>query len=113
MASGKAAKIQESVGSRQSLPSYRAPRYQNIHVADRCSLNTPEFCCPAPSAAAGAACARCGIRWVGVCAALDQNDLGDLGAIMIHRRLDRGQSLLVEGDAAGFAYNVVGGGVKL
>ena len=59
------------------------------------------------------ACARCGIRWVGVCAALDQGELGDLEAIMTHRRVDRGQSLLMEGDAAGFAYNVIGGGVKL
>ena len=32
---------------------------------------------------------------------------------MVHRRLDRGRALLVEGDAAGFAYNVIAGGMKL
>ena len=69
--------------------------------------------CPAHPIAVGAPCARCGIRWVGVCAALDQDELGDLEAIMNHRRLGRGQSLLMEGDAAGFAYNVIAGGMKL
>jgi len=58
-------------------------------------------------------CARCAIRWRGICTALDETALRDLEAIMSHRHLDRGQSLLVDGDRADFAYNVISGGIKL
>ena len=77
------------------------------------SFNAGALPCPTYRNAIASRCARCGIRWLGVCAALDDAELRGLEAIMSHRHLDRGQSLLVDGDRADFAYNVIAGGIKL
>lgn len=60
-----------------------------------------------------AACAHCGIRQIAVCAALDDRELRDLESIMTHRRLDAGQSLVIEEEAGNHAFNVISGVVKL
>lgn len=91
----------------------RGPWLSRGAAAATCLAELHGHPCPADPSTAESACARCGIRWVGVCAALDDSALHDMESIMTHRRIDRGQSLLMEGDAAGFAYNVIGGGVKL
>ena len=113
MAEGNNGELRASARPRQYAFRRLVPRHQHNDAKKGLFLNPCEIQCAAQPAAAGSACARCDIPWVGVCAALDQAELGDLEAIMNHRRLDRGQTLLMEGDTAGFAYNVIGGGVKL
>lgn len=61
----------------------------------------------------GASCAGCPIRHVAICAALDDRELRDLEAIMSHRGLGPRQSLVLEGDPADYAYNVISGGLKI
>ena len=48
-----------------------------------------------------------------MCAALGDGELRDLESIMTHRRLDAGQSLVIEHDAGDYAFNVISGAVKL
>jgi CRP/FNR family transcriptional regulator len=69
--------------------------------------------CPVHGHPVLAICARCGIRGIAVCAALSDRELRDLEAIMTHRRLESGRSLVVEGDSGDHAFNVIFGAVKL
>lgn len=69
--------------------------------------------CPIQARAVLPACARCAIRRVAICAALDDRELRDLEAIMSRRRIAPGQSLVIEGDEGDYAFNIVSGGVKL
>lgn len=76
-------------------------------------VGAPQAICPVHGAPVDSICARCGIRHIAVCAALDDTQLGELEAIMSHTRLEAGQPLVFEGDTARYAFNVVSGGVKL
>lgn len=73
----------------------------------------PTTVCPVHGHAIASVCAQCGIRQIAVCAALDDRELHDLESIMTHRRLDAGQSLVIEDDAGSHAFNVISGAVKL
>ena len=69
--------------------------------------------CPVHGHAISSVCANCGIRHVSVCAALDDDELHALESIMTHRQFGPRQSLVIEGDEAASAYNVIAGGLKL
>ena len=53
------------------------------------------------------------LRQIGLCAALDDTELRDFEAIKSPRRLSDRQTLVVEGEPAEYAFNVVRGGLKL
>lgn len=59
------------------------------------------------------ACRECSIRRTAICAALDDRQIVALGEISFRRWIDGGRVLVMEGDAANFAYNVVSGMMKL
>jgi len=58
-------------------------------------------------------CANCPMRGQTPCAALDDAELFELDAIKSYRRLAPHQTLVVEGERADHAYNVMSGGLKL
>lgn len=61
----------------------------------------------------GAACQRCGARSQSVCCAVDERDLGGLGAVAVHLDFARGKVFIEEGDPAQDFYNITHGTVKL
>lgn len=69
--------------------------------------------CPVHGNVTASACGHCGVRRIAVCAALDNRELRSLESIMTHRQFGPRQSLVIEGDKAEFAYNVISGGLKL
>ena len=113
MAGGTCAQrnVHRPASLRAARPAARNPAIERLEACRTGNVGA----LPGPIHRNGVAsrCARCGIRWLGVCAALDDAEQRDLEAIMSHRHLDRGQSLLVDGDRADFAYNVISGGIKL
>ena len=69
--------------------------------------------CPVHGNALAPACASCRIRHIAVCAALEDDELLALESIMSHRLLGPRRCLVMQDDKAGFAYNVIAGGLKL
>jgi len=62
---------------------------------------------------AGSPCAACAVRQVAVCSALDDDELGDLDAILQRRQLAANAVLFDEGEVATQVYNVTDGCLKL
>ena len=58
-------------------------------------------------------CRRCEVRHLAFCAALEPGQLGDLDAIVEHKRIAAGETPLMEGDEAAHVFNVVTGAAKL
>lgn len=58
-------------------------------------------------------CAACAVRRLAVCSALEEDDLGELDAILHHADLSAGQSLFDEGEPANYVYNLTSGCLKL
>jgi len=65
------------------------------------------------SGRAGSPCAACSVRQVAVCSALDDDELGDLDAILQRRQLVANAVLFDEGEVARQVYNVTDGCLKL
>ena len=88
MAEGNGGELRAPARRRQYAFRRLEPRHQHDDARKGLFLNPCEIQRAAQPAAAGSARARCGIRWIGVCAALDQRDLGDQEAIMNHVLVD-------------------------
>ncbi len=63
--------------------------------------------------AADPACRRCEVRHLAFCAALDSTQLNELHAIVEHKQFKAGETPLMEGDEAGYVFNLVTGAAKL
>lgn len=61
----------------------------------------------------GKPCANCGIRSIGICAALEPGELERLHRIVKETRFAEGQSIFSEGDPAESLFNVLSGAVRL
>jgi CRP/FNR family transcriptional regulator len=72
---------------------------------------------PTPCAAAGlpdrVLCQTCEVRKLAICAALEDEDLHRLDAIVTHIHLDIGETLFYEGDEAGHVFTVASGTLRL
>ena len=68
---------------------------------------------PANAVSSDPACRRCEVRHLAFCAALDAAQLNELHAIVEHKHFKAGDTPLMEGDEAGYVFNVVSGAAKL
>jgi CRP/FNR family transcriptional regulator len=72
---------------------------------------------PTPCAAAGLPdrilCQKCEVRQLAICAALEDEDLHRLDAIVTHIQLDAGETLFYETDEAGHLFTVATGTLRL
>ncbi len=60
-----------------------------------------------------ARCARCGARTIGVCGALEDEELNELNRLAVAISADSDQTILYEGDPATNAFNISKGTVRL
>lgn len=91
----------------------RPARKERKTVADNGGADVAPFRCPVHGNMVPTVCSQCGVRRIAICSALDDTELHDLESIMTHRRIGKGQTLVLEGDKAGYAYNVITGALKL
>ena len=72
---------------------------------------------PTPCAAAGLPdrilCQKCEVRQLAICAALEDEDLHRLDAIVTHIHMDAGETLFYETDEAGHVFTVASGTLRL
>ena len=72
---------------------------------------------PTPCAAAGLPdrllCQKCEVRQLAICAALEDEDLHRLDAIVTHIYMDAGETLFYETDEAGHVFTVASGTLRL
>ena len=77
-------------------------------------LETPlELPCGLRQDPQAARCARCGARRIGVCGALNDEELKELSGLALNLTADSGQTLFYEGDLATNAFNITEGTVRL
>ena len=58
-------------------------------------------------------CSRCGARRIGVCGALDDEELNELNRLAVALRAEGDQTIFYEGDPATNAFNITEGTVRL
>ncbi|MCW5773418.1 MAG: cyclic nucleotide-binding domain-containing protein [Rhodospirillaceae bacterium] len=58
-------------------------------------------------------CAACGVRDLSICGAIEPEHLGKLNAIVMHKRLQPGETLFFEGDRSDSLYIITEGCVRL
>ncbi|MEN3975050.1 helix-turn-helix domain-containing protein [Emcibacter sp. SYSU 3D8] len=61
----------------------------------------------------GGLCARCGVRTVAACAALDDWELQQLEAITVSTSFEDGQTIFEQGDEPRFIFNLTQGAIRL
>ena len=77
-------------------------------------LETPlELPCGLRQDPQAARCARCGARRIGVCGALNDEELKELSGLALNLTAHSGQTLFYEGDLATNAFNITEGTVRL
>ncbi len=58
-------------------------------------------------------CEFCEIRHLALCAGLEDHEIGDLEAIVVHVTLGPGRTLFCEGDTDNYVFNVTSGAIRL
>jgi len=68
---------------------------------------------PAPRSAGPNPCAACAVRDLSICGAIEPEHLDKLNAIVVHKKLNSGETLFFEGDRSDSLYIITEGCVRL